>query len=87
MFSEPDGAGSSAAPPVSNPFPPDLVSDACISEVLPENKETFQEGWVDMRQMEPNNAGDSQASAGLQCWLRFKSLLLANWEREGASEP
>lgn len=36
-----------------------------------------------MRQMEPNNAGDSQASAGLQCWLRFKSLLPANWEREG----
>ena len=38
-----------------------------------------------MRQMEPNNAGDSQASAGLQGWLRFKSLLLVNWEREGAS--
>lgn len=28
-----------------------------------------------MRQMEPNNASDSQASAGLQCWRCFKSLL------------
>lgn len=35
---------------------------------------------VDMRQMETNNAGDGQASAGPQCWLRFKSLLPANWE-------
>lgn len=33
-----------------------------------------------MRQMELNNAGGSQASAGLQSWPRFKSLLLANWE-------
>lgn len=40
---------------------------------------------VDMRQMEANNARDSQASAGLQCWPSFKTLLLANWEREGAS--
>lgn len=38
-----------------------------------------------MRQMQPNNAGDSQASAGLQCWPRFKSLMPANWEPEGAS--
>lgn len=33
-----------------------------------------------MRQMELNNAGDSQASASPHCWLPFKSLLLANWE-------
>lgn len=40
--------------------------------------------WICVR-WSPNNAGDSQASAGLQCWPGFKSLLLANWDREGAS--
>lgn len=44
---------------------------------------------VDMRQMEPNNAGDSQASAGLQCWLRVKSLLPLIGSQRGlpASRP
>lgn len=49
MLSEPARAGSSVAPPFSNPFPADLVSEACISEVSevsPENKETWGGGYA-----------------------------------------
>ena len=69
-------------------FLSDLVldADACILKGLRGNKETLRGGgeWICVR-WSPNNAGDSQASAGLQCWPGFKSLLLANWDREGAS--
>ena len=68
------------------PFRSGLDADACILKGLRGNKETLRGGgeWICVR-WSPNNAGDSQASAGLQCWPGFKSLLLANWDREGAS--
>lgn len=63
----------SAAPPCSAPSPGPGFK--CV-HLRGSPGEQGSRG-VDMRQMEPNNARDSQASAGLQCWLHFKSPLPA----------
>lgn len=83
LFSQPDKARSSVASP-STPSSLQTWFRMCASWRASRGTRKHCRG-VDMRQMELNNAGDSQASAGLQCWPGFKSLRLANWDREGAS--